>query len=98
MLGISHCLVNLLGTFRALERIETDSHGNKRTIYSLRNTHATFRLQKGILQFILAIHMGTSVATLEEHYDHTSNVASAAELAKGGTFKGNKATKAVNWL
>ena len=27
---------------------------------------------------------------MEKHYGHTSNVASAAELAKGGKFKGDK--------
>ena len=35
---------------------------------------------------------------LEKHYGHTSNVASAAELTKGGTFKGDKKAKAVDWL
>ena len=78
--------------------VETDTHGQKRTIYSLRHTYATFRLQEGVHQFILAKNMGTSVAMLEKHYGHTSNVASAAELTKGGRFKsGNKAT-AVDWL
>ena len=78
--------------------VETDSHGNKRTIYSLRHTYATFRLQEGVHQFILAKNMGTSTAMLEKHYGHTSNVASAAELTKGGTFKGDKKAKAVDWL
>jgi integrase len=74
------------------------SHGEKRTIYSLRHTYATFRLQEGVHQFVLAKNMGTSVAMLEKHYGHTSNVASAAELTKGGTFKGDKKTKSVDWL
>jgi integrase len=78
--------------------VETDSHGNRRTIYSLRHTYATFRLQEGVHQFILAKNMGTSTAMLEKHYGHTSNVASAAELTKGGTFKGDKKAKAVDWL
>ena len=78
--------------------VETDSHGNKRTIYSLRHTYATFRLQEGVHQFILAKNMGTSTAMLEKHYGHTSNVASAAELTKGGTFKGDKKAKTVDWL
>jgi hypothetical protein len=42
--------------------------------------------------------MGTSVAMLEKHYGHTSNVASAAELTKGGNFKGDKQAKTVDWL
>ncbi len=69
-----------------------------RPICSLRHTCATFRLQKGVHQFILARNMGTSVAMLEKHYGHTSNVASAAELTKGGKFKGNKEMKAVDWI
>jgi hypothetical protein len=35
---------------------------------------------------------------LEKHYGHTSNVASAAELTKGGQFKGGKKAGAVDWL
>ena len=34
--------------------------------------------------------MGTSVAILEKHYGHTSNVASAEELKKSGNFRGDK--------
>lgn len=79
-------------------KVETDSHGNKRTIYSLRHTYATFRLQEGVHQFILAKNMGTSTSMLEKHYGHTSNVASAAELTKGGRFKGDKKAKALEWL
>ena len=79
-------------------KVEKDANGNKRTIYSLRHTYATFRLQEGVHQFILAKNMGTSTAMLEKHYGHTSNVASAAELTKGGTFKGGKKVKSVDWL
>ena len=78
--------------------VETDSHGNKRTIYSLRHTYATYRLQEGVHQFILAKNMGTSIAMLEKHYGHTSNVTSAAELTKMGTFKKGKKAKAVDWV
>lgn len=78
--------------------VETDSHGEKRTIYSLRHTYATFRLQEGVHQFVLAKNMGTSVAMLEKHYGHTSNVASAAELTKGGRFKGGGKATAVDLL
>lgn len=31
-------------------KVEKDSHGNRRTIYSLRHTYATFRLQEGVHQ------------------------------------------------
>jgi integrase len=78
--------------------VEKDSQGDRRTIYSLRHTYATFRLQEGVHQYILAKNMGTSTAMLERHYGHTSNVASAAELTKGGTFKSGKKAKIVDWL
>ena len=42
--------------------------------------------------------MGTSVAMLEKHYGHISNVSSAAELTKGGHFKGGKKSGAIDWL
>jgi len=71
--------------------VEIDSHGNKRTIYSLRHTYATFRLQDGVHQFILAWNIGTSTAMLEKHYRHASNVASAAELTKSGPKNGSRA-------
>lgn len=52
--------------------VEFDEDGNRRTIYSLRHTYATFRLKDGVHQFVLAKNMGTSVAMLEKHYGHTS--------------------------
>ena len=79
-------------------KVEKDSHGNHRTIYSLRHTYATFRLQEGVHQFILARNMGTSTAMLEKHYGHTSNVASAAEMAKSGRLKGGESHLVVEWL
>ena len=72
-------------SFQSLIRaaaVEQDSHGQKRTIYSLRHTYATFRLHEGVHQFTLARNMGTSVAMLEQFYGHTSNVTSAGELTK----------------
>jgi integrase len=78
--------------------VDTDSHGAKRTIYSLRHTYAMFRLQEGVHQFILAKNMWTSTAMLEKHYRHKSNVASAAESTKGGRFQGGNKAGAVDWL
>ena len=78
--------------------VETDLEGNKRTLYSLRHSYATDMLEAGVHQFILAKNMGTSTAMLERHYGHTSNVASAAELMKGGQFKGEKNAKALKWF
>ncbi len=53
-------------------------------IYSLRHTYATFRLQEGIHQYILARSMGMSSAKLETHYWPTSNVVDPAELRVTG--------------
>ena len=79
--------------------VEQDSHGQKRTIYSLRHTYATFRLHEGVHQFTLARNMGTSVAMLEQFYGHTSNVTSAGELTR--TTKRRRTTAKVSdlsWL
>ena len=89
-------------SFQSLIRaaaVEQDSHGQKRTIYSLRHTYATFRLHEGVHQYTLARNMGTSVAMLEQFYGHTSNVTSAGELTKT-TKKRRTAGKAsdLNWL
>lgn len=62
--------------------VEFDSFGQRRSLYSLRHTYATFRLEHGVNQYILARNMGTSVAMLESFYGHTSNLASASELTK----------------
>jgi len=79
--------------------VEFDSHGNRRSLYSLRHTYATFRIQEGVNHYILAKNMGTSVEMLEKYYGHTTNVTSAAELTKGGTFKGDKnKASAIDWL
>jgi len=79
--------------------VEFDSHGNRRSLYSLRHTYATFRIQEGVNHYILAKNMGTSVEMLEKHCGHTTNVTSAAELTNGGTFRGDKnKSAAIDWL
>ena len=62
--------------------VEFDGHGQRRVIYSLRHTYATFRLHEGVNHFTLARNMGTSVKMLESFYGHTSNRAMASELTK----------------
>ncbi|WP_379553550.1 tyrosine-type recombinase/integrase [Qipengyuania sp. DGS5-3] len=62
--------------------VERDTFGDKRTVYSLRHTYATFRLQEGTNHYALAQNMGTSVSMLEKHYGHTTNVSAASELTK----------------
>ena len=82
--------------------VATDSYGQRRTIYSLRHTYATFRLQQGVNQYVLARNMGTSVAMLEDFYGHTTNVGMVDELTKytpkrKPTGEG-KAASAYDWL
>ncbi|WP_395662437.1 tyrosine-type recombinase/integrase [Aestuariivirga sp.] len=62
--------------------VEYDTNGQRRVIYSLRHTYATFRLQEGVNHYVLARNMGTSVKMLENFYGHTSNRAMASELTK----------------
>lgn len=85
--------------------VEFDTFGNKRTLYSLRHTYATFRLHEGVNQYVLARNMGTSVAMLEQFYGHTSNIISADELMKTSYRKASKESRrrdetpdALGWL
>ena len=48
-----------------------DSIGRERTIYSLRHTYATFRLENGTNVYWLKQNMGTSVQMIERHYGQT---------------------------
>ncbi len=45
--------------------VEFDANGQRRVLYSLRHTYATFRLHEGVNHFTLARNMGTSVKMLE---------------------------------
>lgn len=80
---------NKIGSFKRSFRtfvdsinLRKDTHGRSRTIYSLRHTYATSRLEAGVNVYVLAKNMGTSVAMIEKYYGHSSNVAMADELAK----------------
>ena len=60
-----------------------DRHGNKRTLYSLRHTYATFRLQYGrVSVFTLALNMGTSVEMIKRHYSHLTPAMAAKEITR----------------
>ena len=52
-----------------------DSIGRERTIYSLRHTYATFRLENGTNIYWLKQNMGTSVQMIERHYGQTKVLA-----------------------
>ena len=49
-----------------------DSKGKDRTIYSLRHTYATLRLEHGSNVYWLKKNMGTSVTMIERHYGQTN--------------------------
>lgn len=59
-----------------------DDKGNRRTIYSLRHTYATFRLEEGTNIYTLARNMGTSVDMIERFYGQTRTPDQFAELTK----------------
>jgi integrase len=57
-----------------------DADGNRRTLYSLRHTYATYRILYASAPYeILALQMGTSVNMIEQHYSHLK-VEDSAEL------------------
>jgi integrase len=62
--------------------VEYDNQRQRRTLYSLRHTYATFRLREGVDQFALARNMGTSPKMLDKVYGHTTNLMMAEELTK----------------
>ena len=73
--------------------VSADQQGQKRSLYSLRHTYATFRLHEGVNAYALARNMGTSVQMLEKFYGHTTNRTMATELTKSKA----KQKKAMLW-
>ena len=73
------------------------SDGVKRTIYSLRHTYATFRLEENVSSYLLAKNMGTSVKMLEQFYGHTVNRSNAAELTKTRIGRSRKNVSRHAW-
>lgn len=86
-------------SFLALLKFACVTHspeGQIRTPYSLRHTYATERLNAGVQEYHLAQNMGTSVAMLEQHYGHTSNVGNVGELTKQRRQAGDVVN--MDWL
>ena len=75
--------------------LEKDTHGDNRTIYSLRHTYATLRLQNGTNVYWLKKNMGTSVQMIENHYGQT-NVLMGIEHETAKRSKPKKAKAAAN--
>jgi integrase len=61
--------------------LHLDRHGDKRTLYSLRHTYATFALTNRVDIHVLARQMGTSIGMIEKHYSHLIPSLAADQLA-----------------
>lgn len=86
-------------SFLALLKMAGVTHradGRVRTPYPLRHIYATERLNAGVQEYHLAKNMGASVAMLEKHYGHTSNVGNIRELTK--QRRGSGAVVDLEWL
>lgn len=60
-----------------------DRDGDKRTLYSLRHTYATMRLEKGDVNIHdLALNMGCTVQQIERHYSHVLPSKRRGEITK----------------
>ena len=60
------------GSFETLlndSGLRKDKNGNNRTLYSLRHTYATMRINE-VPIYQLAVNMGTSVEMIEDYYSH----------------------------
>jgi integrase len=76
---------DLHGAFEILLRdadMWTDRNGDRRTLYSLRHTYATFQILLNRMDLhTLAKNMGTSVGMLEKHYSHLTPTLAALRIA-----------------
>ena len=79
-----------VGFKRLLEKADLRYGSDKtsaRTVYSLRHSYATFRIQYDQTDiYVLAKNMGTSVAMIEKHYGHIKTTDMARQLSKNAQF------------
>lgn len=60
-----------------------DKDGDKRSLYSLRHSYATMRLEKGDVGiYDLALNMGCGVKQIEQHYSHVMSKQRRHEITK----------------
>lgn len=69
---------------RMLDKLELlyDKQGKKRTIYSLRHTYATFRLENNVDIYHLARQLGTSSQMIMNHYGQTRGKYNAKHITQ----------------
>jgi integrase len=65
-------------------KLRTDNEGRNRTLYSLRHTYATMRINR-VPVYQLAVNMGTSVEMIEQYYSHarTADPAFVSTMTQG---------------
>ena len=64
-----------------------------RTLYSLRHTYATLRLEAGVEVYNLAKNLGTSVQQIEWHYGHINTKKIVGDSTKSGGLKDTQKAK-----
>ena len=72
--------------------LREDADGNNRTLYSLRHTYATMRINE-VPVYQLAVNMGTSVEMIENYYSHarSKDALFASVMTKGNQTAPSKA-------
>jgi len=83
------------GSFETLlkeTKLRKDKNGNNRTLYSLRHTYATMRINE-VPIYQLAVNMGTSVEMIEDYYSHAKvrDKEFASSMTKGNQKGSRKA-------
>ncbi len=62
--------------------LKQDREGQERSLYSLRHTYITRRLERGVDLTLVAKNSGTSVQQIENHCNHVLHTSHAAKLLK----------------
>jgi len=70
--------------------LQFDIEGSHHTLYSLRHTYATIRIEEGVEHYLLAQNMGTSVEMLEKFYVRLSMISMAEHITKSRKIDQNK--------
>jgi integrase len=90
---------NRIGTYRGSfetllkdTELRKDKNGNNRTLYSIRHTYATMRINE-VPIYQLAVNMGTSVEMIEDYYSHAKvrDKEFASSMTKGNQKGSSKA-------
>lgn len=72
-----------------------DRDGDRRSLYSLRHTYATLRLEKGdVSVYDLALNMGYKVKQIESHYSHVVAKQRRQQITRTNRKKQNGVTAA----